>query len=319
VTAPALSVILTTRDGWEPVERTVRCLAAQTVADRIELVLVSFAARPPADPPPAVARFAAHQVVSLPRGGSVAEANAAGVRRARAPVVALGEDHSYPLPDWAEALLARHAEPWAVVGPVVRNANPGTLVSWADFVLGYGPFAEGHPGGEVEAAPGHNSSYKRAVLERCDDRLEQVMAAEWVFHRELRAAGERVYVEPRAITRHVNFGLPGRFVDATFSGARAGAAVRANAWPAWRRAVYLLGAPLIAPLRFVRVVGGLTPGQRRRIPLARTLPAIVLGLLVDAAGQASGFARPAPEPARDADLELERLRFVTPADRADLP
>ena len=40
MTAPALSVVLTTRDGWEPVARTVRCLAAQTVADRIELILV---------------------------------------------------------------------------------------------------------------------------------------------------------------------------------------------------------------------------------------------------------------------------------------
>ena len=43
MTTPELSVVLTTREGWEPVARTVRCLAAQTVAGRMELVLVSLA------------------------------------------------------------------------------------------------------------------------------------------------------------------------------------------------------------------------------------------------------------------------------------
>ena len=42
------------------------------------------------------------------------------------------------------------------MGPIVRNANPRTAVSWADYLLGYGPFADGTPGGEVDALPGHN-------------------------------------------------------------------------------------------------------------------------------------------------------------------
>ncbi len=319
MTAPALSVVLTTRTGWAPVAATLRCLAAQTVAERIELVLVSFAAEPPGEPPPEVARLAAHRVVHLPGAGSVAEANAAGALASAAPVVAFGEDHSFPLPEWAAALLDRHEEPWAVVGPLVRNANPRTATSWADFLLGYAPFAEGGSGGEAAESPGHNSSYKRALLERHADGLVAAMAAEWLFHGRLRAEGERIYLEPRAITRHVNFALPRVFLTAKFRAAHSGARVRAAAWPWPRRLVYCGGSAILPALRLARLLRGLSPAQRATVPLARVLPMLLAGLVVDAAGQAGGFVARTSEPARDADLELERVRYVPAADRAELP
>ena len=55
------------------------------------------------------------------------------------------------------------------------------------------------------------------------------------------------------------------------------------------------------------------------MPLARVLPMLLAGLVVDAAGQAGGFVARTSEPARDADLELERVRYVPAADRAELP
>ncbi|MEO8690267.1 MAG: hypothetical protein ABI611_18875 [Solirubrobacteraceae bacterium] len=319
MTAPALSVVLTTRTGWGPVAATLRCLAAQTVADRIELVLVSFAAEPPGEAPPETARLAAYRVVSLPGAGSVAEANAAGALASAAPIVAFGEDHSFPLPEWAAALLERHAEPWAVVGPVVRNANPRSATSWADFLLGYAPFAEGAGGGEVAESPGHNSSYKRELLERHAGGLVADMAAEWLFHGRLRAHGERVYLEPRAITRHVNFALPRVFLAAKFRAAQSGTRVRARGWPWRRRLVYCAGSAILPALRGLRLLRGLSPAQRATVPLLRVAPMLLAGLFVDAAGQAAGFVSRTVEPARDADLELERVRFIPAADRAALP
>jgi hypothetical protein len=319
MTTPALAVVLTTRGGWAPVGATLRCLAAQTVAERIELVLVSLTSEPPGEPPPEVARLAGHRVVSLPGAGSVAAANAAGALVSPASVVAFGEDHSFPLPGWAEALLERHEEPWAVVGPLVRNANPRTATSRADFLIGYGPFAEGGRGGEAPAGPGHNSSYKRAVLARHAAELEPALAAEWLFHGRLRAEGARVYLEPRAITRHVNFARPRVFLAVTFRAGRSGATVRAAGWPWWRRLGYSAGSAALPALRLARLLRGLTPAQRRSLPLARTLPLLLAGLAADAAGQAAGFVATVKAPAPDADLELERVRFIPATDRAELP
>ena len=52
------------------------------------------------------------------------EARAAGVRAASAPIVFIGETHSYPQPGWAEALLTAFEGPWAAVVPAIGNANP---------------------------------------------------------------------------------------------------------------------------------------------------------------------------------------------------
>lgn len=66
---------------------------------------------------------------------STAEARAAGIRQANAPVVAFVEDHSYPDPDWAERLIEAHRKLWAAVGPVMMvNANPATMISWPIFL-----------------------------------------------------------------------------------------------------------------------------------------------------------------------------------------
>ena len=317
---PALSVVVATRSGWAPLARTIQCLAEQTVADRIEVVVSSLAGAPQDEPPPAVAALAAHKVVAAPHVRSVAGANAAGALEATAPVVAFGEDHAFPVPEWGEALLARHEEDWACVGAVVRNANPGTLISWADFFLGYGAYGEGHPGGAVRIAPGHNSSYKREVLLRHRDTLESALEAEWVFHLKLAEEGERVCLEPRAVIRHVNFGMVGPFVRVTYRHALVAASVRAAGWRLPKRLFYSLASPLIPVVRLARLLRTLPDEQRRRFPNA-AWPLLLGGLAVDAAGQARGFLGDATAQAHAdlASLELERVRYIPAAEAAALP
>jgi Glycosyl transferase family 2 len=67
--------------------------------------------------------FLQFRVVEVGTINSTARARATGVRHASAPVVALTEDHAYPAPGWAEALINAHKEGWAAVGPVMANAN----------------------------------------------------------------------------------------------------------------------------------------------------------------------------------------------------
>ena len=61
---------------------------------------------------------------------------------AAAAFVAPAEDHCSPNPIWAEAMLHRHDEGYAVVGPAMRNANPSTYPSRADFAFGPGRSVE---------------------------------------------------------------------------------------------------------------------------------------------------------------------------------
>ena len=110
-------------------------------------------------------------------------------------------------------------------GPGVVNANPGSRVSWADFIIGYGPWAEPIDTGDVPFLPGHNSSYPREVLLDYGDRLESMLEAETVLHLDLGARGHRLLLCAAARRRHVNFSFRGpgcgcRCTTAASSGAR---------------------------------------------------------------------------------------------------
>lgn len=287
---PEMSVVIVTPDRYETIRQTVSCLRAQTARARLELVIVA-----PVTPLPDLAahelrEFHQYRVVGVGEIGSIARAHAAGIRQACAPLVVLAEDHSFPEPNWAEALIDRHHEPWAVVGPVVRNANPDTLTSWADFLLGYGAWLDPTPAGEIDHLPGHNSSYKRAILLDYGANLEAMLEAETVLHWVLRAKGYRLYLESAARTAHLNFGRLAPWVPYLVYAGRVFAAARARHWPFRRRLLYCGGAPLIPFVRLRRIRSDLRRPGRPADLWPRIVPALLVGLILDMVGQLLGYA-----------------------------
>lgn len=120
---PALSVILATPDCYETIRETIRHLRAQTVKHLLEIIIVAPSASILHPDEFELRDFLRFRIVEVGSVTSIGSANAKGVRQASAPIVALVEDHAFPAPRWAEALIAAHRHPWAVVGPVFRNPN----------------------------------------------------------------------------------------------------------------------------------------------------------------------------------------------------
>ncbi|HEX8648027.1 MAG TPA: glycosyltransferase [Thermoleophilaceae bacterium] len=315
---PELSVILVTPDRYETIRRTIAWLRAQTVRESIEVVIVAPSREVLQPDEEELAAFHGFQVVEVGTVRSVAAGNAAGVRAASAPVVVFGEDHSYPQPGWAEALIEAHRGPWAAVGPVVANANPRSAVSWADFLPGYGPWLDPTPGGPVTYLPGHNSSYKRDLLLELGDDLDPMLNAESVLHWELGARGHELYLEPRAKTRHFNFSRLPIYLHATFLHARTFAAERARGgrWGTLRRVAYAGAWPLIPLVRIRRVFRDVGRAREHGV-MPRVLPPVLLGLVVSALGEAAGYLLgPGEAPERVSAYEFHRDRHVTRRDRA---
>jgi hypothetical protein len=289
---PRMSVVLATPDTYDTIRTTIRFLRGQTVLDALELVIVAPSAATLGLDEAAVEGFHSHQVVEVGRVTSIGTANAAGVRRARAPVVALTEDHVLPEPDWAEALIAAHRGPYAAVGVVVRNGNPDNLVSWADLFIGYGPWLDPTPAGPADFLPGHNTSYKRDVLLAYGDDLEKMLEAETVMHWNLRARGFEICVEPAAKIGHVNFARLEVWIPVQFHMGRVFGASRAGneRWSILRRAMYACGAPLIPLVRLKRIVRDVRRRGSLNTILVRALPMLAFGLTLDAIGQMAGYA-----------------------------
>jgi hypothetical protein len=298
----------------------VRCLARQTAADRIELLLVVPSAAGRGDLPDGLGAFHSHRVIEIGPFDQVATGNTAGVRAATAELVVFAEDHSFPEPDWAAALIDRHREPWAAVGPVLRNANPATAVSWADFLMGFGQFAEPLPAGEVVVVAGHNSCFKREHLMRYGDRLEQALNPDWNAQRELRASGEGLFTEPRAVTRHLNNALMRPWVTHCFWAGWAAGNLRSAAWSPARRAVYALAWPLIAAVRLPPILRSLAR-VRAKTPVPRmTVPLLLVGLTIEALGQCAGHLTGGRglAPRGERMREFGRIEHVPQSDRRAL-
>ena len=316
--APRMSVVIVTPDTFPTIRRTVECLARQTARDALELVVVvPSLARLDADGA-LLASFA--RVVRVEGGaiGSIGPANAEGVRRATAPIVALAEDHAFPDPDWAERLIAAHEGPWAAVGPSIRNANPGSAVSRADLLIGYGPWLDPADAREAPFLPGHNTSYKRDVLLGFGERLGTMLDAETLLHWELRSQGQRLWLEPSARIAHANFSLWRSWLPAQYHYGRLFAGLRASGMPRWRRVVYVAGSPLIPAVRLARIWREARARPGHRAPWS-CLHALVAGLAMDGLGQMVGYAFGTGRAAdRVARYEFHRARHVRPDERREL-
>jgi hypothetical protein len=306
---PCLSVVLATNDGYATIRRTVGHLARQTIAGAIELVLVGPDEIALDDPDPALARFLRVRRVAAPMP-SIGAANAAGAFAATAPVVAFAEDHAFPEPEWAAALLDAHRGPYAAVAPVVVNANPASAASRADLWIGYGPWLAPAAAGERPYLPGHNTSYKRAALVAWGADLPGLLDSETLLHWRMRDAGAKLWLEPKARVAHTNFSRWRSWLPAMFHSGHLFAGMRARGMPLARRAVYVLGAPLIAPLRWWRCLRE-ARARGKLGEFAGCAPALAIGLACDAAGQLVGYAiGPGLARTRLARYEFHRFRHL---------
>jgi glycosyltransferase involved in cell wall biosynthesis len=314
---PGLSVILPTADDYSTIRRTVQALRAQTIRERIELVIAA-----PTDDPGIisgdVACFASVKVVNTGPLRTSNVSRVAGIRQASADVVVLAEDHCFPEPEWAAALVDAHRGDYAVVGPVLSNANPRSMVSWSNLLLEYSQWLVGAARLEMDDLPGHNSAYRRDLLISYGDRLEEMFEVEAVIQRDLRSKGYRMLLEPAAITRHLNFSRLAPSLRLRFNAGRSFAGHRRTGWNLSKRLGYILGSPLIPAVRCSRIIRMLrnSPNYRRLLP--GILPTLFVALISDGLGEFVGYLiGPGDSPLVLGSIEFNRSRFMNAADRSE--
>jgi len=308
--SPKLSVVLPT-DSYETIGKTLRHLRTQSVRDQIEIVIVTPLASALGLADGAVEGFHSLSIVEVDSLACLPRARAQGVRAATAPVVLFGETHAYPHPRCAEALVEAHEGPWAVVGPAIYNANPGTLLSWSNIFMDYGPWVQYAHRGIMEDVPGHNGAYKRSVLLEYGCQLEDMMESDTVLNADLRSKGYKLYLEPAARTFHLNISQPGAWISERFNAGRTFAAVRAVQWRWQKRILYILGAPLIPLIRLARLLQCVRRSGRAPELLPQLVPVLIAGLVLSALGELFGYAFGAGSaPGRVYEFELHRARYV---------
>ena len=312
---PAVSAIFITPDDFETTRRTVVAWSKQTIASRVEAIIVAPSAAALREDKQLLSAFHSLQVLEHGPARSTSAMRVQGIRAARAPFVAITEDHCYPSRRLAELALARFAEGHDVVAAPFRNANPSLAMSWANLLIEYEPWVDPPRPGEPTHLPGHNGLYRRDVLLSYGEELESIFEAETVLQWDMMSRhGSTLALLEGARMHHLNFSKVPASLWLRYLGGLLFGANRSREWGWGKRLAYAAGSPLIPLVRFRRIAGAI-----RRVPPAsrvRGLRAIVLvALAFDALGEMTGYLGAPSGKAMEllTGIEFKRERFM--ADR----
>jgi hypothetical protein len=285
---PLLSVILAT-DNYERGRQLIESIMRQTIAERIELVLITSS---PDDVRKGVDgndHFHSIMIVPIDTVVPLSRARARGVHASTAPYIFIAETHAYPDPEVCERIVELLSQGWSLVVPGLRNANPRNGISWGGFLSDYGAWSRVLPAGEIARAPAHNTAFRREVLVGFGERLEQAFGFGDELYLGMKTRGQRIWFEPVAGVEHVNIyrfrhWLKERYLAGILIGG-----ARSKDWRWTRRLMYVAASPLIPFVVLSRIRRGVREvAQREHLP-AGTLPAIVGGVVLKVAGEVKGY------------------------------
>ncbi|MDX6409505.1 MAG: hypothetical protein QOE13_2576 [Gaiellaceae bacterium] len=231
-------------------------------------------------------RWPATRLLSFDEPTAVPELRAAGIAAARAPYVAVIEDHCVVVNGWSRALVDAHRAGHSVVGGPIRNTAP-RLRDWAAFLCEYSEHMEPMPTGPVRTLPGMNIGYDRAALAEIGDLLAEGRWESWL-HPRLAEKGFGFRSEEKALVEHIKDFDIRHFASQCFHYARSHAGMR-NEELGRRRFLYALGSPALVPLLYSRIARNVVRKRRHRGKLLLTTPLILAYLSVWALGEAVGY------------------------------
>lgn len=319
--APLMTIAITTASGYDSIRITIEHLKKQTVCGELEIIILAPPVEWPDDLGEKLGCFHGYTVLETDLDDGLYNAWAEAVGKARAPIVAFGENHAFPEPGWAEAVIEAHKGPWTAVGCVFKNANPGTVNSWAQLYMTYGQYTEPVLSGEAGDLHGHNGSYKRDALLNYGDRLGNMLIRANILHMDLRAKGHRLYMEDRASIYHVNVSKTVSILfDLFYNGWLYTAALADyKGLSRFERLKGIIMEPPIIAGHFLGTLGSIRRAGKTRELLPRALPIIASGLAVHMLGKMYGYVAGYGSAQKHINsYEFDRYKYITAEDIAHI-
>jgi len=314
---PEMSVILVTPGDYRTLKLSMKALRAQTIHHMLEILIVSPSPEKLILDDLDKSAFHSVKILKYNYDRLMSRARAMAVRHATADIVAMAEDHSDPEPNWAESMLNRHNEGYAVVGPEMINGNPETALSWSSFLIAYSRWAHPANSEEIDHVPGHNSSYKRKILLNFGEELDTLLAAESVLHWEIKSSGNKIFLENRAKTHHVNFSLFIPYTKSVYYQSRVFADIWSRNWTLSKRFYFCLISPLIIFKQLIQLIVGLPKFTKNKINSFYIYPHLFIGSLAKVLGFSIGLSLGMGNAIKyDWDYEMDRGRFLSKMDKS---
>lgn len=282
---PALSVVVPSVNGWSDLEGALRALERERAAADLEVLVVERCG--PAVRSAIASAFPWAEVLPVDHSISIPEMRALAFDAARAPSVAVIEDHVRVPAGWVNAMLdARRSA--RVVGGGVRNTATGTQLDWAAFLCEYSHLLPPLAGGESAWVTGNNTVYDRELLR---EHADVIARGGWenLLHDAIRTGGVPLISRPDIVVDHKKHYTFGEYFSQRYLYARSYAGARVADAPLTRRMAYGLAAILLPPLLLARTVSRILQKEVPRGLAWRSVPYIAVFVLAWGAGEVIGY------------------------------
>jgi hypothetical protein len=297
--APDLTIIITVVSGKDMVGRCLDALTPQVNFDEAEIIVpyderAAGVGELSEDYPGVRFHFISDGEAALNDETDSLEhrfydrRRAVGLALARAPLIAMTEDHAIPASDWCRRIIEAHRQPYAVIGGAIDNGADAAL-NWAIYYCDFGRYGRPFPGRLAEYASDVNISYKRSALEAIGDTWHSAYH-ETTVNWTLRSRGEEIFLDPSIVVYQHR--PPITFAQAyreRIEWGRVFAETRVAACGRWQRVFYGACAPLLPVLLLSRVARHMIRQRRSIRQIAKTLPLAALLLTGWALGELSGY------------------------------
>ncbi len=216
------------------------------------------------------------------------ELRGVGIRKARAPLVALVEDCGRPDPHWCAQLVKEHEQPYAAIGGAMENGID-RLLNWAVYFGDFGRYQNPIPRGPSAYVSDANVCYKAAALKRVGDSWSDTYNEARV-HAALARRGETLALSPDVIVYQHRLNLRlGPALTERYVWGRSFAAVRVAALVASRRTVFAAASPVLPLMLLFRQFKNVLRTRRNRAAFLRALPLTALLNLAWSCGEFVGY------------------------------
>ncbi len=213
---------------------------------------------------------------------------AAGIARSSGEIVAITDSSCVVAENWISEIFAAHQSDSPIIGGAVEMSEGKKLVDWAAYFCEYGQFMKPLAAGAVEVLPGNNISFKRDVLEKHSQFVENEFWKTYLCQ-QLQAEGIQLISAPSMLvyyTKSFKF-LP--FLVRRFHHGRCFAGMRIKSETVFKRALYAVGTIFLPFVFFIRIITPVLQKRRFWRKFILALPISILGILLWSIGETCGY------------------------------
>lgn len=203
VPACSASVVVLSYNSENTIRRCLDSLFGQVTSLRFEVLVIDSGR----DGTAAIVEneYPWARMIHLPRRVFPGQARNIGILHATTEIIAFLASDCVAHPQWLETRYQLHQEGFTAVGGAITNANPSSIIGWANHFMEHLYSLPSRPREEIKDKLIHNLSYKRETFRRYGLFPTHLQLGEdTVFNRRLMLNREPVIFDPRVCTGHIN-------------------------------------------------------------------------------------------------------------------